>query len=75
MTGTSEFLIASDGMSCFGTIPAWKLSASTTFVVRCTDGRNGTASITLASSDTISGSGQIQLNDGQRLDFVFGPNA
>jgi hypothetical protein len=73
IAGTTEFFVTGGGTTCSGTIEAFKLNLTQSFIVRCSDGRVGKATVTRIPGDAISGTGQIQFDDGRRMDVTFGP--
>jgi hypothetical protein len=75
IAGTTEFFVTGGGTTCSGTIEAWKLNVTASFIVRCSDGRAGKATVTREPGNVITGSGHIQFDDGRRMDVTFGPNA
>lgn len=65
-----KFSIAADGVTCSGNFPSWE-KLTVVFPVWCTDGNNGTVTMTRPPVNVISGEGNMQLTNGDTRHFTF----
>jgi hypothetical protein len=69
-----KFSISDARSTCSGTFPNWR-SATVVFPVSCTDGRQGSSTMTrpMTNASIVAGEGTLQFTNGETKRFVFGP--
>ena len=74
MQEDGKFSITDEKATCRGVFE-WK-NPTAVFPVQCTDGKNGTVTMTrpTANASQIAGEGTIEFTDGATKRFVFGKN-
>ncbi|HBF32666.1 hypothetical protein [Rhizobium sp.] len=70
-----KFSLTDHGVTCSGAFPNWA-SYTVVFLVKCSDGRSGMASMTrptAAGASVLAGEGTIRFAHGENKSFIFGP--
>lgn len=65
------FKVSDRGVTCSGSFPSWS-NLTTVFPVKCSDGNQGSVTMTRPPVNVIAGEGTMQLTNGETRRFVFG---
>lgn len=69
-----RFDVSNEALNCTGRYNQMSMERTISFTLTCSDGRRGFGSATRDSSG-LTGQGTVRLSDGEKADFLFGPEA